>query len=96
MRYMIMVTNELSANNSLKKEMLEYIKTWNRTIIDDINLETIKNSALKICEVINTSNTRCKKLDIRWTERWGSNDRDITHALYCADLFTLTFYGERV
>ena len=96
MRYFIQVTNELSANNSLKKEILEYIKTWDRTIIEDVDLEKTKDAALKICEDIVALNTRCKKLDIRWTERWGGHNRDITHALYCADLFTLTFYGERV
>ena len=89
-----MVTNELSANNSLKKEVLEYIKTWDRTIIDHSKLEEAKDKTLQILEDINNSNTRCKKLQFHYSHRWGSNHRDITRAIYCNELFTLVFYGE--
>lgn len=93
---MIQLTNELSANNSLKKEILEYVKTWDRTIIEDKDLVKTKDRIVEIIEDIHTKHTRCKKLYIISTDRWGSSHRDITHAVYCPDLFTLAIYGERV
>lgn len=93
--YLIKINNAYSLQNSLQKDVYQYLKSIDRQVIDTIQIRKVKADILKSIEDINKKHTRCKSIEAHWNA-WKDNKCDeddhhlqIGHGIIC----NLTIYS---
>jgi len=71
--YMTYNGHQLATKNKLEKEVSEYIKTLDRTLIHEGNLVAFKEMVIEKIEEFNQKHPRCKPLKPYWDERRNSD-----------------------
>lgn len=67
--YMTYDGHQLSTKNKLEKEVAEYLKSIDRTLVHKGNLVAFKESVIEKIEEFNKKHTRCKPLKPTWDDR---------------------------
>jgi hypothetical protein len=96
MRYLVELTKEMSAKNKPQLEIINYLKDEiNRTSVSSYNAKACVNDILKQIVAIEAKYPRCKPISIVYDECCpGNKFKD--QKLYCPDLFTIHFKGEKL
>jgi hypothetical protein len=96
MRYLLELTNQYKAKNKPQLEIINMLKKeMHRTIVESQHVKAFANNILKRILEIEAKHPRCKPIDVKYTD-W-SHDREYKdQQLYCPDLFTVHFKGERM
>ena len=71
--YMTYNGHQLATKNKLEKEVSEYIKTLDRTLVHETDLPKFKEEFLKNIDDISKKHPRCKPLKPYWDERRNSD-----------------------
>lgn len=68
-KYVAIDGYSLSTSNNLQKEIANYLKSLDRTLIDKYDLEVYKTIIIKDIEILNLRNKRCKPIKVSWNFR---------------------------
>ena len=95
MKYLVELTYELAAKNKPQLEIINYLKSdIHRMLIDEEQAKPLVDAILEKIKAIEALHPRCKPITVHYTEY--THDRDFEdQKLYCPELFTIHFKGER-
>ena len=95
MKYLVELTHELAAKNKPQLEIINYLKSdIHRMLIDKEKVKPLAETIVQKIRNIEALHPRCKPITVHYTE--FTNDRDFKdQKLYCPELFTIHFKGER-
>jgi hypothetical protein len=96
MRYLVELTKQMSAKNKPQLEIINMLKKEaHRNIIEGKHVKPFANNILKRILEIEAMHPRCKSINVIFSE--NSHSREFKdQQLFCPDLFTIHFKGERV
>jgi hypothetical protein len=96
MRYLVELTNQYKAKNKPQLEIINMLKKeMHRCIIESQHVKAFANNILKRILEIEAKHPRCKPIDVILSE--NSHPREYKdQQLFCLDLFTIHFKGEKV
>ena len=96
MKYLVELTYELAAKNKPQLEIINYLKAdIHRMLINKKEALALAQTVIEKIKAIEALNPRCKPITVHYTE--FTHDRDFEdQKLYCPDLFTIHFKGEKI
>lgn len=96
MKYLVELTHELAAKNKPQLEIINYLKSdIHRMLIDKKEVKALAETVTEKIKAIEALHPRCKPIKVHYTE--FTHDRDFEdQKLYCPELFTIHFKGERL
>jgi hypothetical protein len=75
MKYLINITNTYNTHNSLEREVQEFLKVINRTLIKSEDIDLAKSAIVNEIDRLSHENKRCKPIGTNWYKS-GSEDQD--------------------
>jgi hypothetical protein len=96
MKYLVELTREYAAKNKPQLEIINYLKAdIHRLMIEQKQVKPLAETILQKIRDIEALHPRCKPITVHYTE--FTHDRDYNdQKVYCPDLFTIHFKGEKV
>ncbi|MGN8055663.1 hypothetical protein ACTJKN_05270 [Pedobacter sp. 22163] len=75
MKYLIRITNTYNTHNSLEREVQEFLKAIDRTLIRSEYIENLKSGISDEISRLSKENKRCKTISTHWYKS-GTEDQD--------------------